>query len=111
MFGRTPPDRALGRAGRLTKIMSPAETAHALIAILSNPETCVKMGVAGRKRAEQFYSMTTMLGDYRDLYNELAGKPPVRTKPAPPAPVAPAATTTTPAPTTEPSRRRPKGLP
>ena len=111
MFGRTPPDRALGRAGRLTKIMSPAETAHALIAILSNPETCVKMGVAARKRAEQFYGMTTMLGDYRDLYNELAGKPPVRTKPAPPAPVAPAAAAPTPVPANPPSPRRPKGLP
>jgi polysaccharide biosynthesis protein PelF len=106
MFGRTPPDKALGRAGRLTKIMSPAETAHALIGILSNPETCVKMGVAGRKRAEQFYSMTAMLGAYRDLYHQLAGKP----LPAPassPAPVAPAAV----APPVAPVARRPKGLP
>ena len=55
--------------------MSPAETAHALIGILSNPETCLKMGVAGRKRAEQFYSMTAMLGAYRDLYHKLARKP------------------------------------
>ncbi len=106
MFGRTPPDKALGRAGRLTKIMSPAETAHALIGILSNPETCVKMGVAGRKRAEQFYSMTAMLGAYRDLYHQLAGKP----LPAPAsslAPVAPAAV----APPVAPVARRPKGLP
>jgi len=106
MFGRTPPDKALGRAGRLTKIMSPAETAHALIGILSNPETCVKMGVAGRKRAEQFYSMTAMLGAYRDLYHQLAGKP----LPAPsssPAPVAPTAV----APPVAPVARRPKGLP
>jgi polysaccharide biosynthesis protein PelF len=101
MFGRTPPDKALGRAGRLTKIMSPAETAHALIAILSNPETCVKMGVAGRKRAEQFYSMTAMLGAYRDLYHKLAGKPaPSAAAPAPAAP-----------PAVAPVRRRPKGLP
>jgi hypothetical protein len=106
MFGRTPPDKALGRAGRLTKIMSPAETAHALIGILSNPETCVKMGVAGRKRADQFYSMTAMLGAYRDLYHQLAGKP----LPAPAsslAPVAPAAV----APPVAPVARRPKGLP
>jgi polysaccharide biosynthesis protein PelF len=101
MFGRTPPDKALGRAGRLTKIMSPAETAHALIAILSNPETCVKMGVAGRKRAEQFYSMTAMLGAYRDLYHKLAGKPVPST--ATPAPATP--------PAVAPVRRRPKGLP
>jgi len=108
MFGRTPPDKALGRAGRLTKIMSPAETAHALIGILSNPETCVKMGVAGRKRAEQFYSMTAMLGAYRDLYHQLAGKP---LPPAPPPAVAPAPA---PAPAVAPlvtKPRRPKGLP
>ena len=109
MFGRTPPDKALGRAGRLTKIMSPAETAHALIAILSNPETCVKMGVAGRKRAEQFYSMTAMLADYRNLYNELAGR---KSSPDP----APRVSGRTPAPSAAstpaaPAVRRPKGLP
>ena len=100
MFGRTAPDRALGRAGRLTKIMSPAETAHALIGILSNPETCVKMGVAARKRAEQFYGMNTMLGAYRELYHKLARKPlpPAAAPAANPAPAAPAP-------------RRPKGLP
>ena len=69
------------------------------------------MGVAARKRAEQFYGMTTMLGDYRDLYNELAGKPSARIKPAPPAPVAPAAATPPPASASTPSPRRPKGLP
>lgn len=100
MFGRTAPDRALGRAGRLTKIMSPAETAHALIGILSNPETCVKMGIAGRQRAEQFYSMTAMLGAYRALYHQLAGKP-----------VPPPAAAPRPAPVAAPTGRRPKGLP
>ena len=106
MFGRTPADRALGRAGRLTKIMSPAETAHALIGILSNPETCVKMGVAGRRRAEEFYSMTAMLGAYRDLYHQLAGKP----VPAPANHSAPAAPPVA-APPAAPVARRPKGLP
>ncbi|NBV22023.1 MAG: DUF3492 domain-containing protein [Proteobacteria bacterium] len=106
MFGRTAPDRALGRAGRLTKIMSPAETAHALIGILSNPETCVKMGIAGRQRAEQFYSMTSMLGAYRELYHQLAGKP-VPPPAAAPTPAPAAAPTPAPAPTT----RKPKGLP
>ena len=78
---------------------SDLETAHALIGILSNPETCVKMGVAGRKRAEQFYSMTAMLGAYRDLYHKLARKPlPPAAAPANPAPAAPAP-------------RRPKGMP
>ncbi len=108
LFGRASADRALGRAGSLTKIMSPAETAHAIIGILSNPETCVKMGVAGRKRAEQFYSMTAMLGAYRELYYKLARKPlPAAATgapaPAPASPAAPAPPAVTP--------RRPKGLP
>lgn len=109
MFGRTPPDRSLGRAGRLTKIMSPAETAHALIAILSNPETCVKMGVAGRKRAEQFYSMTAMLNDYRGLYDQLAERKasPASAAAPRPAPAVPSAAT----PASAPAPRRPKGLP
>lgn len=68
IFGRTPADKALGRAGRLTKILSPAETASALIALLKDPEQVRKCGAAGRKRAEQFYSMKMMLDAYRDLY-------------------------------------------
>ena len=108
MFGRTSPDRALGRAGRLTKIMSPAETAHALIAILSNPETMVKMGVAGRQRAEQFYSMTAMLDAYRGIYNELAGRKPAPVAPTPTRASVPAAAPVAP---TSSTPRRPKGLP
>lgn len=95
LFGRTSADKALGRAGRLTKIMSPAETAHSLIAILSNPETVVKMGVAGRQRAEQFYSMTEMLGAYRGFYTRLLRKKVSQAASPDPAPAV----------------RRPKGLP
>lgn len=73
VFGRTVPDRQLGRAGRITKIMSAAETANALISILENPETVLKMAKAARTRTEQFYSMKQMLDSYRNLY---AGKAP-----------------------------------
>lgn len=68
IFGRTLEDKAIGRAGRLTKILSPAETAEALLSILRDPATVRRMGAAGRRRAEQFYSMDRMLGSYRDLY-------------------------------------------
>ncbi|MBI3876621.1 MAG: GT4 family glycosyltransferase PelF [Verrucomicrobia bacterium] len=71
IFGRSPEDRALGRAGRLTKILSPAETANGLLSILTDPGQMRRMSTAGRKRAEQFYSMGSMLGAYRDLYAQL----------------------------------------
>ena len=60
-------------------------------------------------RAEQFYSMTTMLTDYRSLYDQLAGKraSPASTAAPRPAPAAASAATPAPAPAT----RRPKGLP
>lgn len=70
VFGRTADDKALGRSGRLTKILSPQETALALISILENPEAWRKLGAAGRMRAEKFYSMSTLLLAYRDLYRK-----------------------------------------
>lgn len=70
IFGRTPEDKALGRAGRLTKILSPAETASALLALLNNPSLIRRCGESGRKRAESFYSMKMMLDAYRDLYGQ-----------------------------------------
>jgi glycosyltransferase involved in cell wall biosynthesis len=72
IFGRSPEDKALGRAGRLTKILSPPETANALISILQSPEQVRRMGAAGRKRAENHYSMKSMLGYYSDLYRRLS---------------------------------------
>ena len=68
IFGSGAEDKALGRCGRLTKILSPPETANALLALLQDPALVRKMGAAGRQRAEQFYSMTKMLGTYRELY-------------------------------------------
>lgn len=68
LFGRAAEDKRLGRAGRITKIMSPAETAHALISILQNPENVRRMARAARERTEKFYSMKQMLDAYRKLY-------------------------------------------
>lgn len=68
LFGRTIEDKQLGRAGRITKIMSSAETANALISILENPETMLRMAKAARERTERFYTMKQMLDAYRKLY-------------------------------------------
>jgi glycosyltransferase involved in cell wall biosynthesis len=85
VFGRTIPDRQLGRAGRITKIMSAADTANALVSILDKPETVVKMAKAARARTEQFYSMKQMLDDYRRLYGGKAPDAGVDPRPERPA--------------------------
>jgi glycosyltransferase involved in cell wall biosynthesis len=72
IFGRTAEDKALGRAGRLTKILAPQETAQALITILRSPKLWRQLGEAGRKRTENHYSMTSMLEAYRQLYRDCA---------------------------------------
>ena len=69
IFGRTSEDKAIGRAGRLTKILSPIETANALVTILQDPEMVRQMGDAGRRRAQEHYSMSKMLESYRVLYD------------------------------------------
>jgi hypothetical protein len=74
----------------LTKILSPQETASALLTLLRSPALMRECGKAGRDRAEQFYSMKSMLQSYRDLYLDLMSKPkspPPRL--AEPAPVPP----------------------
>lgn len=83
VFGRAPEDRALGRAGRLTKILSPQETASALLFTLKDPAAWRRMGEAGRLRAERFYSMKSMLGSYRDLYRDATQQPPTPASPWP----------------------------
>jgi polysaccharide biosynthesis protein PelF len=85
IFGRTSQDKKLGRAGRITKIMNSAETAHALISILQNPETVRKMAKAARDRTEQFYSMKKMLSDYHQIYKGKALEESVEPRPNRPA--------------------------
>lgn len=85
LYGRSIPDRQLGRGGRITKIMSPAETANALVSILECPQTVVKMGKAARARTEQFYTMKQMLDSYRNLYAGRAPDAGVEPRPERPA--------------------------
>lgn len=68
IFGRLPEDRALGTSGRITKILSPPETATALVSLLQNPDEWRRAGVAGRRRVEDHYTMSSVLEAYRQLY-------------------------------------------
>ena len=70
IFGRTPEDKAIGRAGLLTKICSPLDTADAVLRVISSAENLLTMGQAGRIRAERHYRQTEIMGKYRKFYTD-----------------------------------------
>ncbi len=84
IFGRTPEDKALGRAGLLTKICSPLDTADALLQVIYDRENLVRMGEAGRRRVELYYQQDDIMGIYRNYYEDLSWAAPA----APPGPYA-----------------------
>jgi glycosyltransferase involved in cell wall biosynthesis len=72
LFGRSAEDKALGRAGKLTRTVAPLETADALLALLEDPTTARKMGLVGRRRVEKHYAATQVVQSYRRLYQRLS---------------------------------------
>ncbi len=72
IFGRTAEDKAIGRAGLLTKICSPLDTADAVLRVVSSAENLLTMGQAGRTRAERHYRQTEIMGKYRRFYTDHA---------------------------------------
>ncbi len=72
IFGRTPDDKAIGRAGLLTKICSPLDTAEAVLRVISSAENLLTMGQAGRTRAERHYRQAEIMGKYRRFYTDHA---------------------------------------
>jgi glycosyltransferase involved in cell wall biosynthesis len=72
IFGLTPQDKTLGRAGLLTKICSPLDTAGALLCVISSTENLRIMGQAGRTRAAHHYRQTEVMGKYRSFLTDHA---------------------------------------
>jgi glycosyltransferase involved in cell wall biosynthesis len=70
IFGRTPEDKAIGRAGLLTKICSPLDTADAVLRVISSAENLLTMGRAGRTRAEHHYRQTEIMAKYHAFYTD-----------------------------------------
>jgi polysaccharide biosynthesis protein PelF len=70
IFGRTAEDKALGRAGLLTKICSPLDTADAVLRVISSAENLLTLGQAGRIRAERHYRQVEIMGKYRKFYTD-----------------------------------------
>ncbi len=77
IFGRTPEDKAIGRAGLLTKICSPLDTADAVLRVVATAENLLRMGQAGRIRAERHYRQAEIMGKYRRFYTDHAWAGPV----------------------------------
>ena len=62
-----------GVTGRLVPPDDPAALACALRQLIDDPDTRVRLGHAGRKRAEELFSLETMTRAYVRLYEEVLG--------------------------------------
>lgn len=69
--GRTPEDKALGRAGILTEIASPSETAEAIVRLARDPALRRQMGGAGLERVRKFYDQKLVMERYDAIYKAL----------------------------------------
>jgi len=71
VFGRNAPDQALGRAGFLTRIGAPTETADAICKFIKDPALIETMGAVGRKRVEMVYQEKLVMSQYRALFRSM----------------------------------------
>lgn len=72
--GRTIEDKALGRAGILTEIASPSETAEAIVRLARDHKLRRKMGQAGLARVERFYDQNLVMQRYDTIYKTLRSR-------------------------------------
>jgi len=61
---------SLGPCGLVTKLMSPEDTAGAVLELARDEERRRAMGEAGRKRVEAYYDLHRVMREYRRLYDE-----------------------------------------
>jgi len=66
-------DHYVGTSAQFVSV-DPGRTAEAYIALIENPELRRKMGEAGRKRAETTFDWKVVVGQYQELWAELAGR-------------------------------------
>jgi len=60
-----------GETGFLVAPRNPDETAGKIEYLLDNPERAHSMGIVGRKRIQEEFSMEQMTAAFLSLYNEL----------------------------------------
>jgi glycosyltransferase involved in cell wall biosynthesis len=73
LYGKSPEDKKIGRAGLLTPIASPEDTAEALVTLLKQEHLRNQMGMVGRLRLERFYEQSKVTDQYRSIYKQVLG--------------------------------------
>ena len=73
--GRKSRDKALGHSGIITRVAEPADTANAIIKILSDDILRQRMSTAGRKRVELFYRESDLNKQYMNIYKTFIKAP------------------------------------
>ncbi len=71
LLGLTPEDKSLGPSGIVTKVADPAETAQAIVAILSDPALRSRMKEAGMTRVRKYYTQRELNTKYLSIYRRL----------------------------------------
>lgn len=66
-------DDHLGPAGLVVPVMNSQAMADAILRCIRDPELRRRMGEAGRKRVELYYSRQDMMNAFHDLYESLEG--------------------------------------
>ena len=64
-------DDQFGPAGVVVPVMNSEAMAQAILHLVRNPDLAVRMGQAGRKRVEAYYSREGMLDAFRTIYRKL----------------------------------------
>lgn len=64
-------DDQFGPAGVVVPVMNSEAMAQAILHLVRNPDLVTRMGQAGRKRVETYYSREEMLGAFRTIYEQL----------------------------------------
>ncbi len=71
LLGLSPEDKSLGPSGMVTKVADPAETAQAMVAILSDPVLRSRMKEAGMTRVRKYYTQRDLNTKYLSIYQRL----------------------------------------
>lgn len=75
IMGREGEDERLGRAGFVTSVGAPEETARAILRVLGNRTEYERMARVARTRVRRFYDQNDVLQQYRELYDSMIERP------------------------------------
>ena len=72
--GGTPEAVVDGRSGLLVPPGDPEQLADALIRVGRDVGSALRMGLAGRRRIEEYFDVRTMVSRYESVYRDIAGR-------------------------------------